>query len=121
MTLEWLGWLQELNPTLVSALTQMPFLQDHTPGDLQAIQPLADISEENPEYATAIASHAGFADCGGIDNTEAKIIAVMSMPYFDGEYTLIDWLPDYGTIEEQTVNGVDFAIVRLITSSRTAH
>ena len=116
LTLEWLGWLQELNPTLVSALTQMPFLQDHTPGDLQAIQTLADISEENPEYATAIASHAGFADDGGIDNTEAKIIAVMSMPYANGEDDLIRWLPDYGTIEEQTVSGVDFAVVRLITS-----
>ena len=80
VTLNWLGFLQEYNPSLASALTRMPFLQDHTPGDHQAIQTLVHISEYEPEYAAAIVASAGFADGGGIDNTEAKIIAVMGNP-----------------------------------------
>ena len=127
LTRGWLGELQEHNPTLVSALTRMPFLQDHTPGDLQAIQTLTLISAgtsriaPNPEKATAIATYAAFADGGGIDNTEAKIIAVTSIPYLSGGTDLVFLLADYGTVEEantvgQYGNQVNFAIIRLITS-----
>ena len=127
LTKGWLGELQEHNPALVSALTRMPFLQDHTPGDLQAIQTLTLISAgtsriaPNPEDATAIATYAAFADGGGIDNTEAKIIAVMSIPYLSGRTDLLFLLADYGTVEEantvgQYGNQVNFAIIRLITS-----
>ena len=105
----------------------MPFLQDHTPGDLQAIQTLTLISAgtsriaPNPEEATAIATYAAFADGGGIDNTEAKIIAVTSIPYLRGGTDLVFLLADYGTVEEantvgQYGNQVNFAIIRLITS-----
>ena len=129
--MNWLSELQFHNPTLASALTRMPFLQDHTPGDLQAIKTLTWISAgsrsvaPNPQYATDIATHAGFAEGGGIDNTEAKIIAVMSMPYFDGSYGLIDALAHHGTVEEQTVNGqhgnrVNFAVVRPFTSRQNS-
>ena len=83
VTLGWLGVLQGYNPSLASALTRMPFLQDHTPGDRQAIQTLTLISEDDPADAAAIVASAGFADGGGIDNTEAKIIAVMSIPYLE--------------------------------------
>ena len=127
LTKGWLGELQEHNPALVSALTRMPFLQDHTPGDLQAIQTLTLISAgtsriaPNPEKATAIATYAGFADGGGIDNTEAKIIAVTSIPYLSGGTDLVFLLADYGTVEEantvgQYGNQVNFAIIRLLTS-----
>ena len=117
VTLGWLGLLQEYNPSLASALTRMPFLQDHTPGDRQAIQTLTIISEFEPGYATEIATHTGFADGGGIDNTEAKIIAVMSIPYFDGDAALIELLADYGTVEQRKtvgryVNPLNFSIVR---------
>ena len=44
VTLDWLGALQGYNPSLASALTRMPFLQDHNPGDRQAIQTLTIIS-----------------------------------------------------------------------------
>ena len=129
--MNWLSELQIHNPALASALTRMPFLQDHTPGDLQAIQTLTWISAgsrsiaPDPQYATAITAHAGFADGGGIDNTEAKIIAVMSMPYFDGRFGLIDALAHHGTVEEQTVNGqhgnrVNFAVVRPFTSRQNS-
>ncbi len=131
VTIVWLGVLQELNPSLVTSLTRMPFLQDHTPGDLQAIQTFTLISagtssiDPNPQYATALATHTGFADGGGIDNTEAKIIAVMSIPYLYDRTGLMDRLADYGTVEEQTVNGrhsnrVNFAIVRLLTSKENS-
>ena len=131
LTRGWLGELQEHNPALVSALTRMPFLQDHTPGDLQAIQTLTLISAgtsqiaPNPEYATAIATYAAFADGGGIDDTEAKIIAVTSIPYLDGRLGLIYLLADYGTVEEantvgQYGNQVNFGIIRLITSRQNS-
>ena len=115
VTLGWLGLLQEYNPSLASSLTSMPFLQDHTPGDRQAIQTLTIISEFEPGYATYIATHTGFG--GGIDNTEAKIIAVMSIPYFDGDAVLIELLAKYGTVEERKtvgryVNLLNFSIVR---------
>ena len=75
----WLSLLQDHNPSLVTSLVRMPFLQDHTPGDLQAIRTLThDVKGNileltaNPQYATALATHPAFADGGGIDNTEAK-------------------------------------------------
>ena len=131
LTKGWLGELQEHNPALVSALTRMPFLQDHTPGDLQAIQTLTLISAgtsriaPNPEDATAIATYAAFADGGGIDNTEAKIIAVTSIPYLSGGTDLVFLLADYGTVEEantvgQYGNQVNFAIIRLLTSRQNS-
>ncbi len=125
VTLNWLGFLQEYNPSLASALTRMPFLQDHTPGDHQAIQTLVHISEYEPEYAAAIVASAGFADGGGIDNTEAKIIAVMGKPYKDGNTDLIDWLADYGTVEERNTvgrygNPLNFSIVRLAMSRQNS-
>ena len=131
LTRDWLGELQEHNPTLVSALTRMPFLQDHTPGDLQAIQTLTLISAgtsriaPNPEEATAIATYAAFADGGGIDNTEAKIIAVTSIPYLSGRTDLVFLLANYGTVEEANTigrygNQVNFAIIRLITSRQNS-
>ncbi len=123
LTIGWLGLLQEHNPSLVTSLVGMPFLQDHTPGDLQAIQTLTLISagtlsiDPNPQYATALANHAGFADGGGIDNTEARIIAVATMPYFQGADALIDLLASQGSVEELSVQGqhdnsLMFAIVR---------
>ncbi len=125
VTLGWLGALQGYNPSLASALTRMPFLQDHTPGDFQAIQTLTLISRAEPKDATSIATHTGFADGGGIDNTEAKIIAVMSIPYFDGDAVLIDWLAKYGTVEQRNTvgqydNPLNFSIVRLITSRQNS-
>ena len=121
VTLDWLGTLQGYNPSLASALTRMPFLQDHTPGDRQAIQTLTIISEFEPGYATEIATHTGFADGGGIDNTEAKIIAVFGIPYSDDNDLLIEQLTESGTIEEQDTvgrygNPLNFSIVRVITS-----
>ena len=120
ITLGWLSDLQDLNPTLVTSLVGMPFLQDHTPGDLQAIQVLTRISYYDPQDATDLVNLPGFADGGGIDNTEAKIIAVVSMQYFDdpeNDY-LIERLADGGTVEEQTSAGqhgntLTFAVVRL--------
>ena len=125
-TRDWLSLLQDHNPALVTSLVGMPFLQDHTPGDLQAIQTLAVISrgtatiDPDPQYATEIVNAPGFADGGGVDNTEAKIIAAMSIPYLDGNTTLIGELPETGTVEEQTVTGrhrnsINIAIVRLET------
>lgn len=131
LTVAWLSELQEHNPSLVTSLVRMPFLQDHTPGDLQAIRTLTLMSkgtsriDPDPQYATALANHAAFADGGGIDNTEAKLIAVTSMPYMDGQVTLIDLLLNFGTVEETSVRGqhgnaLTFAIVRLITSQQNS-
>lgn len=119
ITMDWLSELQDLNPTLVTSLVGMPFLQDHTPGDLQAIQVLTRISYwYDPQDATALATLPGFADGGGIDNTEAKIIAVMYSVYRNGRQSWIERLSDYGTVEEQTRTGqhgntLTFAIVRV--------
>ena len=126
LTMAWLGELQEHNPALVTSLVRMPFLQDHTPGDLQAIQTLTLISvgfagiDPDPLYARNLAAHIGFADGGGIDNTEAKIISVTSIPYDTGSHGLIDLLATYGTVEESSASGLygntlNFAVVRLLT------
>lgn len=120
-TLAWLGLLQEYNPGLTSALTRMPFLQDHTPGDRHAIATLTRISYRAPEDANAIVNARAFADGGGLDNSEAKIVAVMGMPYADGNTALLEWLPEYGTLEEQSATGqygnpLHFSIVRVAVS-----
>ncbi len=124
VTVAWLSELQEHNPSLVTSLVRMPFLQDHTPGDLQAIRTLTYMSRgtsriaPNPQYARDLVNRAALADGSGIDNTEAKIIAVMSMQYFDGNSAFIQLLADYGTIEEKTSAGqhgntLTFAVVRV--------
>ena len=131
LTIDWLSLLQEHNPTLVTALTGMPFLQDHTPGDLQAIQTLTLISvggtslDPNPQYATSLANHSAFADDGGVDNTEAKIIAVTAIPYLVEATNLIDRIANEGTIEETTTQGqhgnhLTFATVRLGVSRQNS-
>lgn len=52
---------------------------------------------------------------------KAKLIAVASIPYFEGNTALIDLIAGYGTVEEvnrhgQYGNRLNFSIVRLITS-----
>lgn len=136
LTVFWLSELQEHNPSLVTALVRMPFLQDHTPGDLQAIRTLTAISsgtsstDPNPQYATALVNRAAFADGGGVDNTEAKIIAVTSIPYFSGATDLdgtdlVDRIADEGIVEEVSASGqhgnsLTFAIVRLGVSRQNS-
>ncbi len=124
-TLGWLGLLQEYNPGLASALTGMPFLQDHTPGDRQAIATLALVSYLSTDDANAIVNAPSFADGGGVDNSEAKIIAVMGIPYVSGNTALIALLTEYGTLEEQSAAGqygnpLHFAIVRLAVSRQNS-
>ena len=57
-----------------------------------------------------LVNRAAFADGGGVDNTEAKIIAVTSIPYFseatdlDGT-DLVDRIADEGIVEEASVSG----------------
>ena len=113
----WLGELLEVNPTLANSLVSMPFLQDYTPGDLQAVQALALISDRAPEDATDIANRTEFADNSGIENDEAKIIAVLYLPYRDLNMSLINRLISSGTIEKvDTVgkfnNQLNFSVIR---------
>ena len=49
----------------------------------------------------------------------------MSIPYFDGDAVLIDWLAKYGTVEQRNTvgrfgNPLNFSIVRLITSRQNS-
>ena len=131
LTLAWLAELQDHNPSLVASLVRMPFLQDHTPGDLQAIQTLTIISggtavtDPNPQYATSLVGRASLADGGGIDNTEAKIIAVTSILYLRGMTGSINLFADFGTVEEQNVTGqygnaLTFGVVRLATTKQNS-
>ena len=125
LTLAWLGELQNRNPSLASALTRMPFLRDHTPGDRQAIQSLTVISMASAADASAIVNEAAFADGGGVDNSEAKIIAVMGDLYYDNDTLLIGWLTEYGTLEERSVvgqhgNSLHFAIVRIFITQQNS-
>ena len=113
----WLGELLEVNPTLANSLVSMPFLQDYTPGDRQAVQTLALISDMDPEDATDIANRPEFADNTGIENDEAKIIAVLYYPYRDLNMGLINRLISGGTIEKvDTVgkynNQLNFSVIR---------
>lgn len=131
LTIAWLSELQEHNPSLVTTLVGMPFLQDHTPGDLQAIQTLTWISSgtsrtpANPQYAMNLVNRPALADGGGIDNTEAKLIAVTSIPYFDGDTALVELIANFGTVEEwsgygQRGNRLSVGIVRLLTHKQNS-
>lgn len=125
LTLGWLSLLQEYHPGLASALTRMPFLQDHTPGDRQAVASLAVIAYRSPEDASAIINNPSFADGGGLDNGEAKIVAVMGLAYSVGNTSLLSLLPEYGTIEEQRTvgrygNPTHFAIVRVAATRQNS-
>lgn len=125
LTLAWLSELQNHNPGLASALTRMPFLRDHTPGNRQAIQSLTVISRRSTTDANAIVNAAAFADGGGVDNSEAKIIAVMGDLYYGNDTTLIGWLTEYGTLEERSVagqhgNSLHFAIVRIFITQQNS-
>ena len=120
LLVDWLAELSEVNPALADSLVNMPFLQDYTPGDRQAVQTLALISERDPEDAADIANRAKFADDGGLDNTEAKIVAVLWGPYRDDETHVIDDLITSGTVEEHDTVGeyrtqLVFSIVRTIS------
>ena len=117
LTLAWLSELQNHNPGLASALTRMPFLRDHTPGDRQAIQSLTVISRRSTTDASAIVNAAAFADGGGVDNNEAKIIAVIGLPYGSRQYSVVNQILRSATLEQRRVTGqygnaVHFAIVR---------
>ena len=114
---EWFRLLLEVNPTLANSLVSMPFLQDYTPGDRQAVQTLALISRRDPEDATDIANRTEFADNSGIENDEAKIIAVLYRPYRDSNMSLVNRLISSGTIEKvDTVgkynNQLNYSIIR---------
>ena len=60
-----------------------------------------------------------------MDDAEAKIIAAMNIPYLAGDTTLIELLPEFGTVEDQTVTGrhrhsINIAIVRLVTERQNS-
>ena len=76
------------------------------------------ISELRPSDANDIVQLPGFADGGGIDNTEAKILAVSLMPYWQGMRGVIEDLAAFGVIEERITTGphgnkTTISIVRL--------
>ena len=116
-TLALLDLTQDLNPTLVNRLVTQPFMQDHTPGDQEAMVTLYRMSRDYPEWTNLISSMGRFGDADGITNSDAKLLAVMSLPYANGDYRTLWNLVFNGIVQEQNHigrfgNTVNVAIVR---------
>ena len=116
-TLTLLDLTQDLNPTLVNRLVTQPFMQDHTPGDQEAMFTLYRMSQDNPEWTNQISGMGRFGDADGITNSDAKLLAVMSLPYANEDYRTLWNLVFNGTVQEQNHigrfgNTVNVAIVR---------
>lgn len=116
-TLELLDLTQDLNPTLVNRLVTQPFMQDHTPGDQEAMFTLYRMSRDYPEWTNLISGMGRFGDADGITNSDAKLLAVMSLPYANEDYRTLWNLVFNGTVQEQNHigrfgNTVNVAIVR---------
>ena len=81
--------LLRIERELTTALLTMPFMAEYSPGDAQAMQTIYLIANKNLDHAKSIVNHKRFADRGGINDREARLIATLGIPYFlDPEGTI---------------------------------
>ena len=120
MTLFLLSETQGLSPELVQRLVTQPFLQDHTPGDQEAMYTLYRMASDDPGWATWITGLGRFADADGITNDDAKLLAVMSLPYVNDDWRTMVSLAYSGHVDQRSYTGtrgnvVNVAVVREYT------
>ena len=81
IAVNFLALLDQLNPTAAARILAMPFLETFGPADVEALWSLArladDESENDSAALTNVLNNPNLADGGGIDDDEAKVVAVL--------------------------------------------
>ena len=77
----WLAVLDDFSPAAASRIAAMPFLRTFGPADKEAIQSLTYLAQYDDENDTNVLldvlDNPYIADGGGIDDSEAKVVAVV--------------------------------------------
>ncbi len=113
-----LAELDEFSPEAAARIVAMPFLQSFGTADTEAIYVLTAFAEEDIDTLFAVLDNPNLADNGGIEDDEAKIVAVLIGPWILNP-ELIDVLldPDQIRLEERIIqtsysDSILFTIVR---------
>ena len=81
IAVNFLALLDQFNPTAAARILAMPFLETFGPADVEALWSLArladDESENDNAALTNVLNNPNLADGGGIDDDEAKVVAVL--------------------------------------------
>lgn len=122
LTLELFALLYLFNPEAAERVAAMPFLNTFGTADLEAVWSLTrlaflDLSEETTGL-TEVLDNPNLADGGGIDDEEAKIVAVLGGTYqFAPELVPILLDPDQTLVNEYVLQGrgkeIHMSIIRL--------
>ena len=117
----WLVVLDDFSPEAASKIVKMPFLTTFGPADVEAIRSLTVIAYDDDRYdrdvLLSVLDNPNIADGGGIDDQEAKIVAVLGGTNRVNP-KLVDVLldPTQTSIEERRISAsdgeVNLAIIR---------
>ena len=117
----WLSVLDDFSPEAASKIVRMPFLRTFGPADVEAIRSLTAIAYDDDRYdrdvLLSVLDNPNIADGGGIDDQEAKIVAVLGGTNRVNP-KLVDVLldPTQTSIEERRISAsdgeVNLAIIR---------
>ena len=128
LTLELFELLYLFNPEAAERIAVMPFLNTFGTADLEAIWSLTrlaflDLNEETTGL-TEVLDNPNLADAGGIDDEEAKIVAVLGGTYqFAPELVPVLLDPDQILVHEYVLQGrgktIHMNIIRLDPGSPT--
>ena len=81
IAVNFLTLINKLNPAAAARILDMPFLETFGPADVEALWSLARLADDEVENDTAaltnVLSNPHIADGGGIDDDEAKVVAVL--------------------------------------------
>lgn len=128
ITLELFALLYLFNPEAAERIAVMPFLRTFGTADLEAVWSLtrlafADLSDETTGL-TEVLDNPNLADGGGIDDEEAKIVAVLGGTYqFAPQLVHVLLDPDQILVHEYVLDGrgktIHMNIIRLDPGSPT--
>lgn len=121
-TVDLLTALYELNPDAADRVAGMPFLRTFGPADLEAVWSLTYLAEYDVEESATslndVLDNPHLADHGGIDDTEARLVAVLGgTNYFNRDMvsTLLDpyAIPVANYVLPGSGNDIHMTIIRL--------
>ena len=115
LTLDLLAELNRFNPSAAERIALMPFLRTFGPADLEAVWSLTIVAqidyEEDTAALNALLDHPNLADHGGIDNMEARLVAVLGgTHYFNPELAQALLDPHQVTISNHVLPGMEHEI-----------
>ena len=122
----WLAVLDDFSPAAASRIAAMPFLRTFGPADKEAIQSLTYLAEYDDENDTNVLldvlDNPNIADGGGIDDDEAKVVAVLGGANWENP-ELVDVLldPSLISVVERRIQGragaIHLAVIRTAPGS----